>query len=115
VAQAQSVLACGGTVCGKRFLSTEGAVRALAQRSDGIDLVFGSPVRFATGFALSVGETRFGKGRSCFWAGSGRSLIVIDSEERMAIANVMNRTVGAPFGDPRNVAIVEAAHGSLEP
>jgi CubicO group peptidase (beta-lactamase class C family) len=114
VAQAQSVLACGGTVCGKRFLSTDGAVRALVQRSDGIDLVFGSPVRFATGFALSVGKTRFGKGRSCFWGGSGGSLIVIDFEERMTIAYVMNRTVGVPFGDPRNVAIVEAAYRSLE-
>jgi len=113
VAQVQSILACGGSVSGKRFLSEGGASRALVQQSDGVDLVFGSPVQFAMGYALSLGDLRFGKGRSCFWGGSGGSLIVVDFEARMTIAYVMNRLVGAPFGDPRNVAIVEAVYGSL--
>jgi CubicO group peptidase (beta-lactamase class C family) len=114
VALVQSILACGGAACGKRFLSERGVARALVQQSDGIDLVFGSPVRFAMGFALSLGLLRFGKGPSCFWGGSGGSLIVVDFKARMTIAYVMNRLVGAPFGDPRNMAVVKAVYRSLE-
>lgn len=113
VARIQSLLACGGEVDGKRFLSTEGCVRVLKQQSDGVDLVFASPVRFALGYALSLGSLRFGRGRSCFWGGSGGSLIVVDFEERMTIAYVMNKMIGVPFGDPRNVAIVRAVYRCL--
>jgi CubicO group peptidase (beta-lactamase class C family) len=113
VATIQAILACGGTLRDKRFLSEEGALRALSQQSDGPDLVFSSPVRFAMGYALALGPLKFGRGRSCFWGGSGGSLIVVDYEARMTIAYVMNRMVGAPFGDPRNAAIVGAVYRSL--
>lgn len=113
VALIQSVLAQDGEAGGKRFLSPEGCRRALVQQSDGMDLVFAQPVKFAMGYALSLGGLTFGKGPSCFWGGSGGSLIVIDFEARMTIAYVMNRLVGAPFGDPRNMRIVNAAYASL--
>jgi CubicO group peptidase (beta-lactamase class C family) len=113
VALIQSILACGGETNGRRFMSHGGCERALVQQSNGSDLVFGFPVQFATGYALSLGPFKFGRGRSCFWGGSGGSLIVIDFEARMTIAYVMNRLVGAPFGDPRNAAIVEAVYASL--
>ena len=113
VARIQSILACGGEVDGKRFLSEAGCLRVLTQQSDGVDLVFASPVQFALGYALSLGPLRFGRGRSCFWGGSGGSLIVIDFEQRMTIAYVMNKMIGAPFGDPRNMAIVQAVYRCL--
>jgi CubicO group peptidase (beta-lactamase class C family) len=114
VARIQSILACGGSVGGRQFLSRAGCEAVLTQQSDGIDLAFGAPVRFALGYALSLGPLRFGRGRSCFWGGSGGSLIVVDFEERMTIAYVMNRMMGAPFGDPRNMAIVKAIYRSLQ-
>jgi CubicO group peptidase (beta-lactamase class C family) len=66
------------------------------------------------GYALSLGALKFGRGRSCFWGGSGGSLIVIDFELRMTTAYVMNRMVGAPFGDPRNMGLVNAVYRALE-
>jgi CubicO group peptidase (beta-lactamase class C family) len=48
-----------------------------------------------------------------FWGGAGGSLIVVDFEHRMSVAYVMNRMVGAPFGDPRNTAIVAAAYAAI--
>jgi CubicO group peptidase (beta-lactamase class C family) len=113
VALIQSILACGGEARGRRFLSRAGCERALVQQSDGVDLVFAAPVKFATGYALELGALKFGRGRSCFWGGSGGSLIVIDFEARMTIAYVMNRMIGAPFGDPRNTRIVKAVYASL--
>ena len=113
VAQIQSVLATGGEGVGRRILSREGAMRVLTQQSDGVDRVFASPVRFALGYALALGPLKFGRGRSCFWGGAGGHLIVVDFEERMTIAYVMNKSVGVPFGDPRNRAIVNAVYESL--
>jgi CubicO group peptidase (beta-lactamase class C family) len=112
VAVAQSLLACGGSVQGHRLMSSEGCRTALRQQSDFIDLGWLSPVRWAMGFALSLGDLTFGPD-TCFWGGSGGSLIVVDFGRRMTFAYVMNKLVGAPFGDPRNTRLVAATYQSL--
>jgi CubicO group peptidase (beta-lactamase class C family) len=112
VAVLQSLLACDGEVGGKRLMSHEGARRVLYQQSDGPDLVFVAPVRWGLGFALSLFGMVLPKHTLCFWGGSGGSLIVVDFDARMSFAYVMNRLQAAPFGDPRNAALLAAAYAA---
>jgi CubicO group peptidase (beta-lactamase class C family) len=113
VAVLQSVLACGGATSGRRLISQAGCEAVLRQQSDGVDLAFLAPVRWAMGFALQLGELAFGP-RTCFWGGSGGSLIVVDLQRRMTFAYVMNKLIGAPFGDPRNSRLVTATYAALD-
>ena len=112
VAKLQSVLAGGGAANGRRLLSREGCEAVLRQQSDGVDRAFLTPMRWAMGFALDLAGLSFGP-RTCFWGGSGGSLVVVDLERRMSFAYVMNRMVGAPFGDPRNVPLIAATYAAL--
>jgi CubicO group peptidase (beta-lactamase class C family) len=113
VALMLSVLACGGAARGRRLMSREGCEAMLHQQSDGVDLAFLAPVRWTMGFALELGELSFGP-RTCFWGGSGGSLVVVDLERRMSFAYVMNKMVGAPFGDPRNASLIAATYAALD-
>ncbi len=108
-----SLLACGGEVGGRRLMSAEGCEAVLRQQSDGVDLGFAAPVRWGLGFALQLGAMKLGP-RTCFWGGFGGSLVVVDLERRLSFAYVMNRLVGAPFGDPRNASLLAATYAALE-
>ncbi|MGH2602735.1 MAG: serine hydrolase domain-containing protein [Dehalococcoidia bacterium] len=114
VAIAQSVLACGGEVGGRRFLSAEGCEAVFEQQAYGTDLVLGIPLRFGMGYGLSSAELPMGTGeRVCFWGGWGGSLIVADLDARMTVAYVMNRMGEGTVGDARGAGIVMAAYASL--
>jgi CubicO group peptidase (beta-lactamase class C family) len=111
VAQVQALLACGGVAAGRRLMSRQGCEAVYRQQCDGVDLGWNFPVRWGLGLALELDRLSFGP-RAVFWGGSGGSLIVVDLERRMTVAYVMNRMVGAPFGDPRNVGIAAAAYAA---
>ena len=89
-------------------MSEAGCEAVLRQQSDGEDLCFLMHTRWAMGFALSLAAMALGP-RTCFWGGSGGSLIAVDLERRMSFAYVMNQLVGAPFGDVRNTPLLMAA------
>ncbi|MHB8576555.1 MAG: serine hydrolase domain-containing protein [Dehalococcoidia bacterium] len=114
VAIAQSVLACGGEVGGRRFLSAKGCEAVFEQQSNGTDLVLGVPTRFGMGYGLNTAELPISPNdRACFWGGWGGSLIVVDLDARMTIAYVMNRMGEGTLGDTRGAGIVAAAYASL--
>ncbi len=114
VAVAQSVLACGGEVGGRRFLSDKGCQAVFEQQAHGTDLVLGVPIRFGMGYGLNSPEMRMGANeRVCFWGGWGGSLIVVDLDARMTVAYVMNRMGEGTLGDTRGAGIVAAAYTSL--
>ena len=111
VALAQSVLACSGTVAGRRFMSAAGADRVFEVQSDGDDLVLGVPIRFGMGYGLG-NETMPLGARTCFWGGWGGSIIMVDLDLRMTVAYVMNRMESGLVGDQRGIGIVTAAFTS---
>ena len=113
VALAQSVLACGGTVGGRRYLSQAGCEAVLEQQSSGTDLVLGTPIRFGMGYGLNGPETPVSPNkRAVFWGGWGGSQIVVDLDARMTVAYVMNRMGQGTLGDVRGARIVAAAYAS---
>jgi CubicO group peptidase (beta-lactamase class C family) len=121
VALVQSVLANGGTLNGKRFLSEEGCLMALSEQSYGVDLVNRRFVRMGLGYALPSVVVPL-VGRSCGWGGWGGSLVIVDFDLRMSFSYVMNRmyyaqitpgTLTGPFGDHRGVGLLQATYSAL--
>jgi len=108
VALAQSVLACGGTVGGKTFMSPAGALRVFEEQSNGEDLILRAPMRFGMGYGLGSDLMPLGP-HTCFWGGWGGSIIIVDQDLRIAIAYVMNRMESGLVGDTRGLGIVGAA------
>jgi CubicO group peptidase (beta-lactamase class C family) len=114
VARVQSVLACGGTLDGTRFLSEAGCRTVFEEQAYGTDLVLFAPIRLGIGYGLRSPEMLFGPNEhTCFWGGWGGSLIVVDQDARLAIAYVMNRMGEGTLGDDRGANIVAATYESI--
>ncbi len=113
LARLMSLLACRGEVGGRRLMSPAGTELALSPSWIGEGSRFADDTRFGVGFALALGPLKFGTGASCFWGGSGGSLVVVDYEARLSFAYVMNKMKGAPFGDPRNMSLIAALYAAL--
>lgn len=113
VATVHSALACGGAN-GVTLLSDAGRLRALEVQADGIDLLLGLPVKWGMGFALEspLRQNRPGH-RVAYWGGQGGSSCLVDFDERMSVAFVMNRFVEGPGESVRGSRIIEAAYQSL--
>jgi CubicO group peptidase (beta-lactamase class C family) len=109
VAAVQSILANGGTIGGRRFLSEAGCRKALELQIEGNDLILGIPVRYGLGFGLQGGLVPLPNSSCMYWGGYGGSLVIIDMESRTCIAYVMNRMEGTTSGDIRGFSLAMAA------
>jgi len=111
----QSVLACGGTVNGRRFLSGRGCEAVFEEQSQGTDLVIGVPLRFGIGYGLRSEGSPVGiNDHTCYWGGWGGSLIVVDLDHRATVAYVMNKMGSGVVGDERGAAVLDAALRALD-
>jgi CubicO group peptidase (beta-lactamase class C family) len=109
VAQIQSILAAGGGP----LLSTAGCERVFEQQSDGADRILDLQVRFGMGYAMPSADFPLPVPRSLVWGGWGGSIILVDLENQLTVAYVMNRMGGGFTGDRRGSAILLAAYTSL--
>lgn len=116
VAKIQAIVANGGTLEGKTFLSPETIDVIFDEQATGTDLVLGLPQRFGIGYGLADSTIRphIPDGRICFWGGWGGSAIIVDTERRMTVAYMMNLmlTEDAPAVS-RSDALVQATYASL--
>jgi CubicO group peptidase (beta-lactamase class C family) len=115
VARIQSVVANGGEVDGVRLLSARTINRIFEEQSNGTDLVLKIPVRFGVGYGLPLPESfpYIPQGRTCFWAGWGGSIVVIDTERRMTISYVMNKMSPGIVGSRTSRKIVRSIYRAL--
>jgi CubicO group peptidase (beta-lactamase class C family) len=104
LARMYAMLAGGGLLEGKRFLSEKTLRRATKIHSRWLDAVVGFPMRWRLGYHL-VGTHRgilpnafghFGYGGSGAWA---------DPDRNLSLAMTLNRVAGTPFGDMRMVTM----------
>ncbi len=112
IARIHAALACGGTLDGVRLMSEAGVRRALEEQTDGPDQVLMVQMRHGLGFGLQLGEITIEPGQM-FWGGWGGSLAVVDFDNRMSVAYVMNRMDADLMGDLRGRRIAEAAQACL--
>lgn len=110
----QAIMANGGAISGRRFLSESGVEKVLDEQSNVTDLVLGVPIRFGMGYGLPSDLMPLNEsGRACFWGGYGGSIIVVDMERRATFAYMMNRMKEGLVGDERGLSLVAAAVTSL--
>jgi CubicO group peptidase (beta-lactamase class C family) len=114
IAQVMAILACGGTVGGRRFLGPDAIARATTEQAHAQDLVLGVPLRWGLGFMLasdtlplSPDGTAFGHG------GWGGSLGIADPSARLSWAYVMNKMSPGTLGDTRAFAMLGQLYGAL--
>ena len=109
VASAMAVLANSGTSKGVQLLRPETIDRIFEIQADGVDRMLGRHMRFGVGYGLNSEHTPLGvNDRTLWWAGWGGSMCVVDLENRLTVAYVMNRMLGE--GDLRAARVVFAAH-----
>jgi CubicO group peptidase (beta-lactamase class C family) len=104
VALVQSVMACGGTVRGRRLLSQAGCDRAREEQFSGTDRVLGMPARWGMGYALFGGN--YG------WGGWGGAIVMIEPEARAVVAYVPNQ-MREPAEDQRGLELIMASYEGL--
>ncbi len=112
VANVHRIIALGGEVDGRRFMSREGVERIFDKQTEGTDLVLGVPTVFGMGFGLAGGFMQLGP-RGCSWGGAGGSLAIIDTDARTTFAYVMNQMVVTVVGDERSRRLQAAFESSL--
>jgi CubicO group peptidase (beta-lactamase class C family) len=105
VARVQSVLACGGTVGGRRLFSQAGAERAREEQFAGVDRRLGRPVRWGLGYGLF--GTTYG------WGGWGGAIVMIEPGDRAVVAYVTNQ-MREPAGDARGLEVVMSVYDGLQ-
>jgi len=116
MARIGSIVACGGSLDGKKYLSTDALEKAIKEQIYGTDLVLG-PTRFGLGWGLpSKGapyppnwETR----RACYWAGVGGSIIFMDLDAKVCFAYAMNNMFASLTGDPRTQKLGQVLYECL--
>ncbi|WP_086683975.1 serine hydrolase domain-containing protein [Amycolatopsis pretoriensis] len=99
VAAVQSVLAGRGGL-----LSAAGAERVFEEQFHGEDRVLGARMRYGLGYRL--------EGRTCSWGGWGGSVVLVDAENRMVVAYVMNQVLW-DGGYDRGLGVVMAAYDGI--
>jgi CubicO group peptidase (beta-lactamase class C family) len=91
VARLHSILANGGVVDGRRFLSEAGCRKALELQFEGLELHNAAPMRQGMGLYL-LSATNILPGPNVAWGGGlGGSLAVIDFDQKASFAYVMNK------------------------
>ena len=109
-----SALACGGEIDGIRLMSPTGVERILEEQTNGVDLVFGTPMRYGMGSGLMSEAVPLSPNeRASFWGGWGGSLALTDLDAQMTVSYVMNKMAGSLIGDLRGASIVFAAYEAL--
>jgi CubicO group peptidase (beta-lactamase class C family) len=105
IASIHRILANGGTVNGKRFMSEAGCRKALEPQIEGTDLILGQPVKYGMGFGLPSPMVPLPNPNTIFWGGYGGSLTIIDMDARMSLGYAMNRMRGTTTGDTRALGL----------
>ncbi|MFN2426193.1 MAG: serine hydrolase domain-containing protein [Candidatus Binatia bacterium] len=113
LAMIYAMLAQGGEVGGRRYLSRETIAEATRKRVHAKDLVLGIPMRWAAGFSRNDGVT-YGTNRNTFGhSGWGGSFGCADPDAQLGIGYAMNQMYANLRGDPRSVALIAAVYDSL--
>lgn len=114
LARLMAILACDGRLDGRQVISPATVAAASGERIRGPDLVLPFDLSWGAGFLRNEGLSIYGPGEMSFGhSGWGGSCVFADPERRLSGAYVMNRQSAYLIGDPRPVALIEAAYGCL--
>jgi CubicO group peptidase (beta-lactamase class C family) len=117
LAKFYSMLANGGTLDGKSFLSEKTIEWMTMTLSDGIDRVFQIPTAFSAGFmkdSRQAARKMFGPSATTFGhPGAGGSHAFADPENKIAFAYVMNQMEQSVLPNEKSLRLVDAIYDLL--
>ena len=114
VARVHSMLACGGSVGGVKLMSPEAIELALVRQTFVPDKVLGMNVPYGMGFGINHEHAPITPSkRTLYWFGWGGSMGIIDLDERLSIAYVMNNMADELLGDSRALNLAAATYAAL--
>ncbi|GEM32687.1 EstA family serine hydrolase [Nocardia neocaledoniensis NBRC 108232] len=115
VARVQSLIANGGTLDGRKFLSPSTIELIFREQADGIDKALLTPLRFGIGYGLPRPQTfpHIPDGHVCWWAGYGGSMVVNDLDRRVTFAYTMNRMATGLIGSDRCDSYLKATFDAV--
>jgi len=103
----------GGRREGNPLLTSDAIEGAFAERIRGDDLVLPFHLSWAAGLMRNINH-HFGPNEAAYGhAGFGGSCVLIDPENRLTAAYVMNKMSPHLVGDPRALRLINAAYDSL--
>ncbi|MEO1252679.1 MAG: serine hydrolase domain-containing protein [Pseudomonadota bacterium] len=106
-------MAQGGVAAQTQLIASNILETAFAERICGDDLVLPFRLSWAAGLMRNINR-HFGPNESALGhAGFGGSAVVIDPENRMTIAYVMNKMSPYLVGDPRSLRLIDAVYDAL--
>jgi CubicO group peptidase (beta-lactamase class C family) len=108
VALVQSIIANRGETSGRRFLSSATVEGILETQIRGFDPVLGRESHMGMGYGLSNPSMPIGP-RACYWGGFGGSVVVMDLDEQLTVAYMMNKMELGASSNSRGIAIAMAA------
>lgn len=114
LALAMSVVATGGRLNGRPFLSAAALREATRERVYGQDRVLPFAVSWGAGFMRNRGVKVYGPSDDAVGhSGWGGSCAFADPERRLSFAYTMNRQSPHLIGDPRPLRLIDAVYASL--
>ena len=115
LAKFYSMLANGGSLNGKSFLSEETIAWMITTLSDGTDRVFQIPTAFSAGFmkdSRHAARKMFGPSATSFGhPGAGGSHAFADPENKIGFAYVMNQMEQSVLPNKKSLRLVDAIYG----
>ncbi len=116
VARLQSIMACEGSLAGRRWLWPETVGRVFDVQARGVDQVLGVPLCMGLGYGLPEPATLpfIPEQRICFWGGWGGSLVLVDVQRRICLAYMMNRMAPGVVGGPNAAVLVQALYACCD-
>ncbi|HEV7157844.1 MAG TPA: serine hydrolase domain-containing protein [Caulobacteraceae bacterium] len=111
LARMMAIVACGGRLAGRQWLSPATIEALCAERIAGPDLVLPYDLSWAAGLLRNERLGIYGPGqRTVGHSGWGGSCAFADPERRLSGAYVMNRQSAALIGDPRPRRLIDAVY-----
>ncbi|MEZ5894178.1 MAG: serine hydrolase domain-containing protein [Parvularculaceae bacterium] len=103
----------GRDVSGAKVLSADAIAAALAERIRGDDLVLPFHLSWSAGLMRNINR-QYGPNENAFGhSGNGGSCVVIDPDNALTAAYVMNKMSYYLVGDPRPIKLLDALYASL--
>ena len=115
MARIGSVVACGGNLEGKTFLSSDTIEKSIEEQIYGTDLLLGS-IRWGLGWGLPSKEAPYPNWetrRACHWGGFGGSTISMDLDAKVCSAYAMNKQIMSFTGDIRTQRLSQVLYECL--
>jgi CubicO group peptidase (beta-lactamase class C family) len=96
-----SIIANGGFLDGVQILKAETIAKSIEEQIFDIDLVLGTKIRYGLGWGLRNDYHHLPSPNTAYWGGMGGSSLIMDLDNKMSIAYIMNKMRRQPLDETR--------------